>query len=207
MLFVEHLEISRQHQILIHKLSCQVQPGQVLVFEGPNGAGKTTLLRTLAGLHRPEAGQIRWQGESIFPKNAAFQRELLYLGHETGLSGTLNAEENLRFLCGLRGVQVSKDAIWQVLAAVGLSGREDIPVANLSAGQKRRVALSRLWLTPAKLWILDEPLTALDVRAVDGLMSQIEKHAQTQGMVILTSHQPVNISSQFKRVLNIGAQS
>ena len=151
--------------------SCfSVQPGDIIQVEGPNGAGKTSLLRILAGLARPDGGEVCWRGRSTLRDRAGYQQDLLFIGHQPGIKAVLTPFENLQFYQAVRGT-TDHPAIWRALEQVGLVGYEDLPVAQLSAGQQRRVALARLWLSAAPLWILDEPLTAIDKQGVAELIS------------------------------------
>ncbi|PWQ95830.1 cytochrome c biogenesis heme-transporting ATPase CcmA [Leucothrix pacifica] len=190
-LSVKQLQCSRGDLCLFQDLSLELQAGQLLRLEGKNGSGKTTLLRTLCGLFMADEGEILWRGESIRKTPEVYYRELFYLGHQNALKLDLNPLENLQVLSRLVGQNVSEEVIEIALAKMGLAGYEDVPVRKLSQGQKRRVALSRLLINEAPLWVLDEPFVALDVAAVELLQSIIVQHVQDGGMVILTTHQAV----------------
>ncbi|MBV4411848.1 cytochrome c biogenesis heme-transporting ATPase CcmA [Enterobacteriaceae bacterium YMB-R22] len=185
MLDAQKLTCVRDERVLFSVLSFSVAAGEVVQIVGANGAGKTSLLRILSGLASPQAGHVRWRGELINRVREDFHRELLWLGHQPGVKNVMTADENLRFF----HPSCSQDARWQALACVGMAGYEDVPVAQMSAGQQRRVALARLWLSRASLWILDEPFTALDVAGVEKLTRCFERHAGQGGSVLLTSHQ------------------
>ena len=195
MLEAKSLSCVRDERILFSELSFSVQPGDIIQVEGPNGAGKTSLLRILAGLARPDGGEVCWRGRSTLRDRAAYQQDLLFIGHQPGIKAVLTPFENLQFYQAVRGA-ADHQAIWRALEQVGLVGDEDLPVAQLSAGQQRRVALARLWLSAAPLWILDEPLTAIDKQGVAELISLFEQHAQRGGMVLLTTHQDLAGVSQ-----------
>ncbi|WP_440514533.1 cytochrome c biogenesis heme-transporting ATPase CcmA [Serratia sarumanii] len=188
MLEAKSLSCVRDERILFSELSFSVQPGDIIQVEGPNGAGKTSLLRILAGLARPDGGEVCWRGRNTLRDRANYQQDLLFIGHQPGIKAVLTPFENLQFYHAVRGA-AEHQAIWRALEQVGLVGYEDLPVAQLSAGQQRRVALARLWLSAAPLWILDEPLTAIDKQGVAELISLFEQHAQRGGMVLLTTHQ------------------
>ncbi|ASM08340.1 MULTISPECIES: cytochrome c biogenesis heme-transporting ATPase CcmA [Serratia] len=188
MLEAKSLSCVRDERILFSELSFSVQPGDIIQVEGPNGAGKTSLLRILAGLARPDGGEVCWRGRNTLRDRANYQQDLLFIGHQPGIKAVLTPFENLQFYQAVRGA-AEHQAIWRALEQVGLVGYEDLPVAQLSAGQQRRVALARLWLSAAPLWILDEPLTAIDKQGVAELISLFEQHAQRGGMVLLTTHQ------------------
>ncbi len=202
MLEVTNLECRRGDRLLISGLSFSVGASTLLHLQGPNGSGKTTLLRTLCGLLQPQAGDIRWDGESIASLREDYCRDVLYLGHLNGIKNDLTGIENLRVAATLDGDQVPDQAIWDALARMGLAGFEDLPTKVLSQGQKRRVALARLLLSNAKLWVLDEPFVALDVKAVELLQSLIADHVAGGGMAILTTHQEVPLTSgQIQRLM------
>ena len=149
----------------------------------------------LAGLSKPVVGSIVWNNCSIEVDPSEYHRHLLFLGHRDSLKEDLTALENLEIATALDGVQISTDDALLALHRFGLRGREDLPVNCLSAGQKRRVLLARLLLRKAKLWILDEPFNALDVRAVEMLSELISEHIASGGMAIMTSHQEILIPS------------
>jgi heme exporter protein A len=188
MLDAINLTCIRDDRVLFSELSFSVSPGEMVQIAGKNGAGKTSLLRILAGLAQAEEGEVKWQGEGLSRIRYQFHQDLLWLGHQPGIKTVLTAFENLSFYHA-NGAQSLR---WQALTEVGLLGFEDVPVNQLSAGQQRRVALARLWLSSHKLWILDEPFTAIDVTGVGKLTQQLKRHTENGGMVILTTHQPLN---------------
>ncbi len=175
---------------LFAELDIAVKRGQLLQIEGANGAGKTSLLRILCGLSEPRTGSVCWRGTNIRECRPDFYGALLYLGHQPALKADLTPLENLHFYRALGGH--AGDPEW-ALGAVGLIDFEDQPVGRLSAGQRRRVALARLWLSTAPLWILDEPFTAIDRQGVGHLERHLQRHVDSGGAVILTSHQPVSL--------------
>ncbi len=198
------LACERDWRLLFEHLQVSVRPKDMLQVSGPNGSGKTSLLRLMSGLMRPTAGDVLIQGVSIQQKRNELASNLLWLGHAAGIKGLLTAEENLTWLSALHH-GASREQIWQALAAVGLAGFEDVPCHTLSAGQQRRVALARLYLAnvPA-LWILDEPFTALDKQAVTQLELHLAQHCNNGGMVVLTTHHPLqNVPDTF-RELDLG---
>lgn len=194
-----NLSCVRDERVLFHGLSFSVNPGDIVQIEGPNGAGKTSLLRLLAGLSQPAEGEIHWQGEAVRRQRDVWHQALLYLGHQPGVKGVLTPLENLRFF----HPNCDQDSIFAALESVDLLGYEEIPVAQLSAGQQRRVALARLWLTRATLWILDEPLTAIDKSGVEKLMRCFTRHAENGGAVILTTHQDLPASKARVRQIRL----
>lgn len=198
---VKNLQCIRSDRELFSDLSFRLEKSQLMMLEGQNGSGKTTLLRALCGLYEPDEGEILWQGESIKKQDEVFQRELFYLGHLNAIKSDLTVLENLRFNTQLAGESVNDDALMQALDTIGLFAFEDFPASQLSQGQKRRVALARLLVTKATLWILDEPFVALDVAAVALLQSIIAEHVEKGGMVILTTHQEVPLTNgEIKRL-------
>ncbi|GDY24179.1 cytochrome c biogenesis ATP-binding export protein CcmA [Agarivorans sp. Toyoura001] len=203
MLKASELCCVREERVLFDGLSFTLLPGEILQIAGPNGAGKTSLLRLIAGLSRPEGGEIFWQDHSISQDADSYHRDCLYLGHHAGVKAELSALENLRFYLGLAGQSLAQEQLYALLTRVGLAGLEEEPVAHLSAGQQRRVALARLWLVKRKLWILDEPFTAIDKQGVAYLEQVILEHAKSGGMVLLTTHQELNIAAERYRVLEI----
>ncbi|MFZ4831552.1 cytochrome c biogenesis heme-transporting ATPase CcmA [Rouxiella sp. Mn2063] len=197
-----NLSCVRDERTLFSGLSFTIEPGEIVQIEGQNGAGKTSLLRILAGLSVPESGEVQWLGESIRRQREQFHQQLLFLGHLPGIKSVLTAYENLVFYQPVNGT-VGQEAIYQALEQVGLLGYEDVAVAQLSAGQQRRVALARLWLSAAPLWILDEPLTAIDKQGVVTLMNLFEQHAQQGGMVLLTTHQDLPAENRVVRKIRL----
>ena len=170
-----------------------VEPGQWLHVRGANGCGKTSLLRLLAGLSRPERGEIRWLGRPLAQAKEAYRSDMVFLGHHAAVKDELTARENLELAAALDGAPLQPETSTRALRRFGLGGRENLPVRFLSAGQRRRVLLARLVARKAKLWILDEPFTALDANAVAMLSTLIGDHLADGGMAILTSHQPIDI--------------
>lgn len=182
------LQASRDDRILFAGLGFRLSPGQVMQVAGPNGAGKTTLLNGIAGLFPLEAGQLRWQGRDVADDPRAFRRDFTWLGHQAGLKLMLTPLENLDWLSRLRGEVAGRGVMEAALDKVGLYGYEDVPLARLSAGQKRRVGLARLFVEGRPLWILDEPFTAIDRQGVAELEGWLQEHAAAGGMVLLTTH-------------------
>ncbi|EPE9603873.1 MULTISPECIES: cytochrome c biogenesis heme-transporting ATPase CcmA [Escherichia] len=197
MLEARELLCERDERTLFSGLSFTLNAGEWVQITGSNGAGKTTLLRLLTGLSRPDAGEVLWQGQPLHQVRDSYHQNLLWIGHQPGIKTRLTALENLHFY------HRDGDTVQclEALAQAGLAGFEDIPVNQLSAGQQRRVALARLWLTRATLWILDEPFTAIDVNGVDRLTQRMAQHTEQGGIVILTTHQPLNVTeSKIRRI-------
>ena len=205
-LSITDLSCVRGDRCLFRNLDFSLESGQLLYLRGHNGSGKSTLLRTLSGLLLAETGNIQWNGQNIHKARSEYHQTLLFLGHLNGLKGDLTAVENLRIDAAIQGHQLSEKTAWQTLSDIGLRGHEDLPTKYLSQGQKRRVALARLWVSNAMLWILDEPFSALDVDAVEQLQQVIRSHLDRGGMVILTTHQAVELTSGESKLVTLGQQ-
>ena len=194
MLSAHGLTCVRGERRLFAGLDFEVGPGQWLHVQGENGAGKTSLLRMLVGLMATAAGEIRWDGVPVRTLAEDYHRVLLFLGHHGAVKEELTALENLQLSSALDGEQLADGEALTALHRFGLKGREELPVRFLSAGQKRRVLLARLVTKKAKLWVLDEPFTALDVKAVGMLSALVGEHLASGGMAVLTSHQAMPIA-------------
>lgn len=193
-LSVRDLSCERDGRRLFTGLSFELAAGSALQLEGANGAGKTTLLRTLIGSAGDFDGEIRWNGEALPRALPGLRQSLLYIGHQAGVRRGLTPLENLAWYGAAEA-----DALW-ALEQVDLFGFEDSPCQQLSAGQNRRVALARLYLPDAApLWVLDEPLAALDVAGVAGLQARMADHLDRGGSILVTSHQPLGLA-QLQRL-------
>lgn len=201
MLEVENLACSRGDRPLFRNLSFRLAAGQLLHVQGPNGSGKTTLLRTLCGLSQPAAGEIRWRGRTLSDDRSAYLGELAYVGHSNALHGDLTGDENLGFEARLAGTGAV--AVQTILSGLGLGRVAGLPVKLLSQGQKRRTALARLFVQEKPLWILDEPLTALDARACQTLLAHFARHLERGGLIVLTSHQELRFDTGSVRTLSL----
>lgn len=203
MLEVSNLACTRGDHQLFSGLTFSLSAGELMQVQGENGSGKTTLLRTLCGFMQATAGEIRWHGRNVRELDEEYYAEMTYLGHLNAIKDELNALENLHISAGLAGCAVTEKDALAALRRMGLLRREHLPVKVLSQGQRRRVALSRLLLGSARLWILDEPLTALDVGAVRLMEELIGEHLSKGGMVIFTTHQPLQVAGIQTRHLNL----
>jgi heme exporter protein A len=201
MLTATGLSCIRGERRLFSGIDLAVAPGEWLHLQGENGAGKTSLLRILVGLTPAAEGEIRWKGESIRALGEEFRREMVYLGHHAAVKEDLTALENLQISAALDGAELAERDALAALFRMGLKGREELPVRVLSQGQKRRVLLARLLARKAALWVLDEPFTALDVKAVQMLSDLIAEHVGAGGMAVLTSHQSMPIAGGKSLVL------
>ncbi len=188
----EDLHLWRGEVHVLRGLSFVVNGGECLQVTGANGSGKTTLLRALCGLVPLEQGRICWRGADIAFDPSAYHSELAYLGHDNGLKGDLTATENLRFELGLRRRLAATDFA-AALARVGLGEQGGLPLRRLSAGQRRRVALARLSLMGAALWILDEPSSNLDAGGQALLVELLEAHLGAGGAAIVATHQGLDL--------------
>lgn len=190
LLELRHFSCERDGLPLFAPVTLTVATGTVVQLEGPNGVGKTSLLRAVCGLSSRYTGDLLWCSQPL--RREPFAVESLFLGHTTGLKLALSARQNLRWWGALRGLNVAS-AVDVALAQVGLLGYEDVPCFQLSAGQQRRVTLARLFLAEARLWILDEPFTAIDRQGAAQLEEWLVAHAQAGNAVLLTTHQPLHL--------------
>jgi len=202
LLEVKDLFCERDERILFDNFSMQINAGEVVQIIGQNGSGKTSLLRILCGLSDAYEGELFWQNELIDDVRNSYYQSMLYVGHLSGVKGTLTAEENLQWMVQLDN-SLNKCSIAHALKQVGLYGFEDVPCHSLSAGQQRRVGLARLYLSSAPLWILDEPFTALDKQGVAEKEALIAQHVSAGGSVILTTHHDLAIPGKNIRPINL----
>ena len=185
LLVARGLRFTRNEQAVFGPLDFAVAAGEALLVQGDNGAGKTTLLRVLAGLLHADDGAIQIAGTHA--STATRARIVAYLGHLPALKADLSAIENLQFLCGLHG-QRRTQTLEGAMATVGLSGYEHALARQLSAGQKKRLSLARLWLAPAPLWLLDEPYANLDLAGIDLVNRMVQAHLRDGGAALVTTH-------------------
>ncbi|WP_428095826.1 cytochrome c biogenesis heme-transporting ATPase CcmA [Candidatus Thioglobus sp.] len=190
---INNLDCQRGYNQLFSNLSFQINTGEVLRITGANGSGKTSLLKILAGINASEQGQISWNQHLV--KTDEYQQEIFYLGHQAALSFELTSLENLEYLSALNKTTEQHQLI-QALADIGLKGYEDEYCANLSAGQKRRVILAGLFVSKAKIWLLDEPFTALDPAGVKIVERKITQHCKHGGLCLFTTHQDSALANQ-----------
>lgn len=195
---IESLGFLRHYQFLFREISCTLHAGELLQTSGANGSGKSTLLRILAGLLEPHAGTVVWQDKSIFSEKEIWQRRVHYLGHQNGIKSCLTPMENLQLSSVLIKKNLNPYLASSVLKKMGLSRLLDVQARHLSAGQLRRLALARLLLNPARVWILDEPLAALDTEGQQLLTDLLNQHLTNGGMAIVATHQDLLITGKIK---------
>ena len=202
LLAVRGLAFSRDESPIFGPLDFSVDGNEALLVQGGNGAGKTTLLRVLAGLLRADAGEVAIEGQPARAQSRA--QHIAYLGHLPGLKADLSALQNLEFLCGLHG-RCPKQTADAAMAIVGLAGFEDAAVRTLSAGQKKRLGLARLWLSPAPLWLLDEPYANLDLDGINLVNRMVQAHLRSGGAALITTHGAYAAPPVRTRMLELGA--
>lgn len=207
LLHCENLECVRDDRLLFRALNLTLHGGEVLQIEGANGSGKTSLLRILCGLRQPDAGRVLWRGEEIRQAREDYYADMVYIGHLPCIKGDLTTEENIRALLDTRSRSATLAAIEAALDQVGLAGFEDVPSKALSSGQRRRVLLAFLLLSEARLWILDEPLTALDVHGVALMEQMIMRHREQGGSVVFTTHHGMQLPCEMRSLSLAGGGS
>lgn len=195
MLQGSNLACVRGDRELFRGINFSLEAGGLLQVNGPNGSGKTSMLRMLCGLSNTASGEISWCGQPIRSLGSDYYNSVTYIGHLSGTKDDLTVIENLRISSALSGFEISIPQAREALQYIGLGGREMLPAKVLSQGQRRRVALARLLVCKTALWILDEPLAALDVMAVKLMQELLEQHLQENGMIVMTTHQEIAITA------------
>jgi heme exporter protein A len=201
MLEALQLAAKRGETRLFADLSFRVEDGAVLTVTGRNGSGKTTLLRVLAGLSAPLAGTVKLDGETVAPYASSLRRSVAFAGHAAALKDELSATENLAWGTALAGVPADADRIDSAIERVGLTRQRALPARVLSQGQRRRVALARLILAGRPLWLLDEPVTALDAAGMTLLQDLLAEHLARGGAVVAATHQPLPVAGSPQATL------
>jgi heme exporter protein A len=191
MLEASALVCVRGDRTLFAGVSFALAPGAGLLVQGANGAGKTSLLRILVGLSPPAEGAVRWDGTPVRTLGEAYRRAIVYCGHPHALKDDLTAAENLQASAALAGQPVSEAQALAALERAGVGMEAALPARNLSQGQRRRVSLARLGLVRTQLWVLDEPLAALDLSGIEWLAAGLDAHLAAGGLAVVTSHQPL----------------
>lgn len=185
-----HLWRGERH--VLRGVSFAVGAGEALHVSGPNGVGKTSLLRVACGLLHAEEGEVLWNGTPTDRANSAYLAALAYLAHDTALKGDLTAAENLRFSVGLKR-RIDAAQISATLRDLGVEGCANLPCRVLSAGQRRRVALCRVLLSDASLWVLDEPFTNLDSTSTAHVSETLARHLAGGGLALVAAHQGLQL--------------
>jgi heme exporter protein A len=191
--------VVRGDRCLFEHLEFELDRSELLLVRGPNGSGKTSLLRAIAGLMQPDEGEISWQGARVASQRQAFHAEVAWMGHRPGFKGDLTVTENLRFEAGLRAA--SGGAVDEVCGRLGLMELRDLPFRRLSAGQQRRVALARMLLSGATLWIMDEPLTHLDTAGRQLVGELLQAHLEAKGLCAMASHHDVPVDAVVRPII------
>jgi heme exporter protein A len=192
-LTVHEAAVFRGETLVLRDISFTVPAGGALILAGPNGSGKSTLLRLLAGLVRPAAGRVLWNDQDALADLAEHGTRVAYLGHQDAIKPGLTVAENLRFTAALSG-----GSVVQALQALNLSALADLPARMLSAGQKRRLALSRLALSTAALWLLDEPTLGLDTTSIERFGTMLAAHRAKGGIVVAATHVPLPLADTIE---------
>ncbi len=189
-LAAEKLDLERGERLLFTGLEFTARAGTLVRLAGANGTGKTSLLRLLTGLMAPDSGRVLYKGRDIARLKEDYHKDMLYIGHMNGVKDDLSALENVRVASRMGNIIVTDEQIMQALGHVGLTDFADHLTGELSQGQRRRVALARLFVSSSKpVWILDEPFVALDVASVANLAATVAEHVARGGIVIYTTHQ------------------
>ncbi|NNL57095.1 MAG: cytochrome c biogenesis heme-transporting ATPase CcmA [Pseudomonadales bacterium] len=209
------LSCERGGRLLFDKLEQRIDSGAALRVHGANGSGKTTLLKIVAGLRTEFEGSVLWRGQRTSALGPRFRSELFFLGHCVGIKAALTPRENLRWWLSLQShgseavdksepnAMADGHGVEQALCQFGLGAMLDTPCTRLSAGQQRRAALARLCLARQALWVLDEPATAIDAEGIGLLERLCEAHLQRGGLLLLTTHQPLQISGLRELELSV----
>jgi len=201
MLEARGLGCRRGDAMLFSGLDFALHEGQALLVRGANGSGKTSLLRILAGLASAEAGDVAWRGAIQKPPRPALRADTVYLGHQAPLKDDLSVLENLDFALRLDGCAAPSDALFAALDEVGLLARRKLPARQLSQGQRRRIGLARLKLNRRKLWLLDEPLTALDAAGAALFSQRLDAHLAAGGLAVVTTHQDLGAHANLRELV------
>jgi heme exporter protein A len=199
-LALSHLACERNDHILFENLNRSVSSGEVLLIRGSNGVGKSSLLRIIVGLLSPSEGVVIWNGQSIQKNYEQYTAQLIYIGHQNGLRSQLTVHENIIAWFGFIAM---KEEAFHYLAQLNLINYLHTPIYKLSAGQQRKVALMRLIVQAAPIWILDEPFTGVDEEGHNLFISIMQTHLINNGLIIMSSHHDLKIGSNANSHLNL----
>lgn len=200
LLSAQDLACRRGRRLVFEGLDLELAAGSALILRGPNGSGKTSLLRLLAGLSRPAAGTLAWNGESLADLGEIYRALVHYAGHSVGLKAPLSLERNLLFWANYLGGDAGR--VGPALARFGLAPQALLPAGQLSAGQQKRGALARLLVAERPVWLLDEPTVALDSQSQSRLFEIIAEHLAAGGIAVIATHMPLDVEAE---VLDLGA--
>ncbi|MEO1926060.1 MAG: cytochrome c biogenesis heme-transporting ATPase CcmA [Gammaproteobacteria bacterium] len=203
---IKNLQCIRRDNILFQGLNFDLEQGGLLQIDGVNGSGKSSLLQMCVGLIQASEGSINWNGVNIKESRYQFQSDMTYFGHSNGVKAELTARENMKVMHALSGDKSDIDYS-SILKQIGLAGLEDVLLSRMSAGQKRRVGLSRIFMTQSKLWLLDEPFNALDKNGKKIIEQLIVKHCTAGGMVIFATHQTMEIDGYPLQHIHLGNET
>ena len=192
------LTLFRGDRCLFRELSFALNPGELLLLEGRNGSGKTSLLRAIAGLLELESGTIHWGDSPVSQEPQIFQNSLVWMSHKVGFKGDLTLVENLQYESKLRP-QSTAD-FDDTLKQLNLGKLRRLPMRSLSAGQQRRVALARMLLSSATLWMMDEPVSNLDSEGRELVVRLLSKHLSDGGMAIVAAHQDIKFDVPTQKI-------
>jgi len=199
----KNIECVRRNNILFDELNLAINDKELLQINGANGSGKSTLLQIFSGLTQPTMGEVLWNNKNINDCRYEFQSNILYLGHKNSIKATLTVEENMEIMHAFLGPKLKIDYS-AILEKIGMKNMNDTYVANLSAGQKRRIGLTRLFMSKSKLWFLDEPFNALDKDGKTIIEDLVIQHCIEGGMTIFTTHQEMEINDYPIQKIHLG---
>lgn len=198
---LHQVSFERHQRVLLDRVDVELHEGEWLEVQGANGSGKTTLLRVMAGLIMPQEGAVRWRGQCVFKERENWQNALHYLGHQSGVKPYLTVLENLRLSAVLAGKNKNVFDVENILKKMGLGLVQNELAVKLSMGQKRRLGLAGLMVSAAKVWILDEPTTSLDVSAQGLFLELLEKHLLDGGMAVVATHQGLQLNRKPRQIV------
>lgn len=199
-LTLDHISFERDNRLLFSNIHCVLQAGDIVQVRGANGCGKSTLLRIVAGFIEPSSGALWWQDKLISQQKDLYGQQLCFVGHQNGVKPYLTVRENLILNSALLHQRLSRDKLDSVLDQIGLLPLKKMQAQQLSAGQARRLALARLLLSPARLWILDEPTTALDALGQAFLVDLLNQHAVKGGMILVATHHDLPLKHSINTI-------